>query len=188
MAKGMHGGGKKNRMIEIDLMQVNYIIRQLDLNKGAFEKLLTVTEPEQALWKPAPDKWCLLEIICHLVDEEAFDFRTRVNTALYPDKYPFVSIDPVGWVTEKRYMEQDYEDKVNEWLDEREKSLHWLQSLNAPNWQSHLTHPDLGNMSAMRFLANWLAHDHIHIRQILKVKQAYLAHITGENLSYAGNW
>ena len=169
-------------------MEVDYIIRQLDLNKRAFEQLLKVKSTKEATWKPGPDKWCLLEIICHLVDEEVEDFRVRVKTALYPDQYDLIPIDPEGWVESRQYMAQDYEEKVAEWLGEREKSLHWLQSLSHPNWQSHPEHPEMGPITAMRFLANWLAHDHIHIRQILKVRQAYLEHITGQNLSYAGNW
>ena len=169
-------------------MEVNYIIRQLDLNKRALEQLLKVKSLEEATWKPAPDKWCLLEMVCHLVDEEVEDFRVRAKTALYPDQYDLIPIDPVGWVQSRQYAAQDYEEKVAEWLEEREKSLHWLQSLEHPNWHSALEHPEMGPISAMRFLANWLAHDHIHIRQALKIRQAYLEHITGQDLSYAGEW
>ena len=168
-------------------METTYIIRQLDLNKGAFEQLLKVKRPEEALWKPKPEQWCLLEIVCHLVDEEVEDFRLRVKTALNPE-LPLVPIDPESWVAERKYLEQDFDNKVAEWVAERERSLHWLQSLGPVDWQSALPHPDFGPLSAYHFLANWLAHDHIHIRQILKVKQAYLAQLSGQNLSYAGNW
>jgi len=168
-------------------MNTSYIIRELDLNKVTFEQRLKVKSQEEIYWKPNPEHWCLLEIVCHLVDEEVEDFRTRVKTALIPD-LPFVPIDPEGWVTSGAYIAQDYDAKVSAWLAEREKSLHWLQSLGMVNWESSLDHPELGPISAYRFLANWLTHDHIHIRQILKVKQAYLAHISGQDLRYAGNW
>jgi hypothetical protein len=43
-------------------------------------------------------------------------------------------------------------------------------------------------MTAMLFLSNWLAHDYLHIRQIIKLKFDYLEKMTGEGLSYAGDW
>jgi len=43
-------------------------------------------------------------------------------------------------------------------------------------------------MSAKFILANWLAHDYLHIRQITRLKYDYLQDIPNENLSYAGNW
>lgn len=168
-------------------MDTTYLIQQLTLNKGTFEQLLNVKSIEEALWKPHPDHWCLLQIACHLVDEEVEDFRTRIKTALNP-ALPFVPIDPEGWAMSRSYMAQDYETKVSEWLAERAKSLHWLQSLKGVDWQSSLNHPALGSLSAYHFLANWVAHDHIHIRQILKVKHAYLSHLSGQDLSYAGKW
>ena len=168
-------------------MNTSYIIRQLDQNKRTFEQLLMVESSEEALWKPQPNHWCLLQIACHLVDEEVEDFRTRIKTALNP-ALPFKPIDPEGWATSRNYMAQDYEAKVSEWLAERENSLEWLRTLDNVNWQSSLSHPELGPLTAYHFLANWVAHDHIHIRQILKVKHAYLAHTSEQDLSYAGKW
>ncbi len=109
-------------------------------------------------------------------------------TALYPDQYPFVPIDPVDWVTSKAYMKQNYEAKVSELFHEREKSITWLKSLDAPNWKSCLVHSELGEISAGRFLENWLAHDYIHLRQIIRTKRAYLSHLAEEDLGYAGMW
>ncbi len=43
-------------------------------------------------------------------------------------------------------------------------------------------------MSAQLFLNNWLAHDLLHIRQILSIKFNYLKENTEEPLNYAGDW
>lgn len=169
-------------------MDSTYIIRQLEQNKAVIQSLLTTQKSEAHFWKASPDKWCLLEVVCHLVDEEIDDFRTRLQTALKPEDYPFLPIDPVGWVKSRKYIEQNFESKITEWSTEREKSLSWLRSLDNPNWDSYFIHKELGPMSASKILANWLAHDYIHIRQILRIKHAYLAHISGQDLSYAGNW
>ena len=169
-------------------LTLDFFINELKVNMTVGQNLLSIQTYDQATWKPDQDKWCLLEIVCHLVDEEVLDFRTRLNTALYPDKNPFVPIDPVGWVTEKEYIKQDYQAKVNTWVRERETSIDWLNSLRGVDWNSFLIHDKLGEMSAHLFLENWLAHDYIHLRQIIRTKRAYLDQLGTEDLSYAGKW
>lgn len=165
-----------------------FLINELETNAQVFQHLMKVSSADQVTWKPDENKWCLLEIVCHLVDEEVLDFRTRVNTALHPDDYSFVPIDPVGWVNAKSYISQDYAHKVDQWLSEREESIHWLKSLESPNWESVLVHPELGKMSAGQFLENWVAHDFIHLRQMTRTKRAYLNHMAQKDIGYAGKW
>ncbi len=165
-----------------------FVISQLKSNTSIFKALLSNIPEEQEIWNPSADKWSLLEIICHLVDEEILDFRTRVETALYPEQKEFIPIDPVGWVQSHQYMQQRFEVKLKQWIEERSRSVEWLISLKSPNWNNYLNHPELGQLSAGQFLANWLAHDHIHIRQINRTKRAYLEHISDQDLSYAGKW
>ncbi|MCE7993255.1 MAG: DinB family protein [Roseivirga sp.] len=169
-------------------MKTAYIIDQLEKHKIVLPALLNSQEPGGHLWKASPDTWCLLEVTCHLVDEEIDDFRTRLRTALAPQTHPFIPIDPVGWVKSRNYMGQNFESKITDWITEREKSLDWLRGLENPDWQSAFVHDQLGAMSAGKILANWLAHDYMHIRQILRIKHAYLTEVSGQDLSYAGKW
>ena len=37
--------------------------------------------PDDSRWKPPDGAWSILEIVRHLGDEEAFDFRERANGA-----------------------------------------------------------------------------------------------------------
>ena len=77
---------------------------------------------------------------------------------------------------------------LERFLNEREESIQWLETLTNPPWDNAHLHPKLGPMSASLFLNNWLAHDYLHIRQITKLKYDRLKAISGENLDYAGNW
>jgi len=166
---------------------MNFIKEQLQKNKAVFKDILWNND-EMILWKQNPEKWCLLEIVCHLHDEEIHDFRYRTQWCLeHPNQIP-PSIDPVGWVTIHDYINQDYPTMLNKFLTEREHSITWLNSLKNVNWESAFEHPKLGILSAKHFLNNWLAHDYLHIKQILKLKYDYLKHKTGDNLDYAGIW
>ncbi len=150
--------------------------------------LLRNVPREVYLWKPAPEKWCILEVICHLYDEEREDFRARVKHTLETPVKLAPPIDPVAWVQERNYIEQDFGQKLEELLKEREKSVQWLQTLSSPNWGNTYHHPKLGPMTAGNFLANWLAHDYLHCRQITKLKYDYLSVSLEEDLEYAGKW
>ena len=163
-------------------------IKALAANANTFKAMLSGVPKEIHLWKPAPDKWCLLEIACHLFDEEREDFRLRVKHALFTPELPLSPINPQGWVTERKYMEEDYEKKVTSFLAERAGSVKWLESLSNPNWKSAHQHPKFGAMSAELFLANWLAHDYLHFRQITRTKYLYLKGHSGILLDYAGEW
>ena len=169
-------------------MNYSKIFEELDRNKYVFKDLLENINEAEYLWRANPEKWCLLEIICHLRDEEVEDFRTRVRYVLDTPELVLPPIDPVKWVKKRKYIQQNFKETVSDLIQEREKSVDWLHSLTEPKWDNEYQHPKLGPMSAKLFLSNWLAHDYMHIRQILNLKFHYLKFISGEDLNYAGKW
>jgi hypothetical protein len=169
-------------------MNDTIIINELSKNRNVFKELLSGLTAEMYFWKPSPVKWCLLEIVCHLYDIEREDFRARTKHVLETPAAPLPPIDPPGWVEARHYIQQNYNDRLNDFLTERERSVEWLQSLSHPNWESAYAHPKFGKMTAGMFLSNWLAHDYLHIRQITRLKYDYLKQLTNEDLSYAGTW
>lgn len=162
------------------------IINELRDNLDVFSQVLSNKSEENYLWKPDADKWCLLEIVCHLYDEEKEDFRTRVKYTLETPEKPLPMFDPSVWVTERKYMDQNYQDMARKFLQERASSIEWLTSLQNAPWGNANNHPKLGPLSSEHFLANWLAHDYLHIRQMYKLQFQYLGFLVGMDLSYAG--
>ncbi len=167
---------------------MNFIIEQLQQNKSVFYNLLKDVNKDMLLWKQTPEKWCLLEIVCHLYDEEREDFRFRTKWVLDKPNQTPPAFNPVVWVSERNYMQQDYNNMLNKFISEREQSISWLKSLDKPKWENYYEHPKKGKLTAKFFLTNWLAHDYLHIRQIIKLKFDYLEHQSGEMLDYAGIW
>ena len=170
------------------MKNLNFYINELSSNITTFEGLLTTVSPEQIQWKQDVSKWSLLEVVCHLYDEEREDFRTRLQLVLESPEEPFPSINPVGWVIERNYAKQDLTKMVQLFIQERKNSIAWLKSLKSAQWDNAYLHPKLGPMSAKFIIANWLAHDYLHIRQVMKLKYDYLKQLSNESLSYAGDW
>ena len=168
-------------------MDHSHIIEKLRDNQLVFEHLFSNKTKKEYLWKPGPEKWCLLEILCHLIDEEKEDFRYRTASVLADPQKPLPMINPLGWVAERKYMQQDFITHLRLYSEERAKSVEWLSSLQKPPWDNAYLHPKLGALTAEFFLTNWLAHDYLHIRQIEKVAYLFLRKSTGIDVSYAGN-
>lgn len=169
-------------------MDTKLIAAALSANATVFQASLERVPEKQYRWKPAPEKWSLLEVICHLYDEEREDFRARTRHVLEQPDQPMPPIDPVGWVEQRSYLDQQYSEKVNDFLEERRRSVGWLEQLVDPPWENSYDHPHLGSLSARFFLHNWLAHDYLHIKQITQLKYQYLQVHSETPVSYAGTW
>ncbi|GAB5496495.1 MAG: DinB family protein [Phycisphaerales bacterium] len=140
-------------------------------------------------WKPESGAWSVLEIVCHLADEEIEDFRPRVLGTLADPSEPWSPIDPEGVAVQRRYNEQDLAERVDQFTSERSRSVELLRSLVAPDWERAYEHPQFGPIRAGDVMVSWAAHDMLHIRQIAKRRfELAAAAGNGYNTAYAGVW
>ena len=167
------------------------ITDQLRQNAQVFRSLFTEVPEALITWKPSPNDWCLLEIACHLRDEEGEDFRARIECVFTDPQAPLPAIDPQAWVSERDYLRQAYAQVVDAFLQERSESLarldRWCGTDETP-WNNAYQHPTHGPLSAHFFLENWLAHDLLHIRQINRRRYGFLGQHAQHPLDYAGEW
>ena len=162
---------------------------ELARNAGSILRLLTGISQEDAQRKPAPDSWSILEVACHLYDEEREDFRQRVDILLHRPADPWPPIHPGAWVTERKYNEQDFSATVAPWAEERKKSLAWLDSLSTPDWDTKHPAPFGPEMAAGDMLASWVAHDTLHMRQLAELTHERMLSLTAPyDVRYAGDW
>lgn len=169
--------------------ELSFVKDALQSNKLVFESLLRGASPALQDFREGPEKWSLKEIVCHLLDEEREDFRLRLQSVLNDPEQPFTPIDPVGWVISRNYSGADYNQKVQQFLEERTHSIKYVESLSVDSpFSNTYQHPVIGPMNGRFILNNWLAHDYLHIRQITRVKYAFLAGSINTPLNYAGEW
>lgn len=164
------------------------IISNIKYNSDVFKSMLESIPPVQTGWRPSPDKWSLLEIVNHLLDEEKYDFRQRLEFALFKPDKSWKKIEPETWVIVNKYSEQDFQSSLSNFLTERKKSVLWLKEINIVDWKAKDNYEFGKNLTAEQSLVNWLAHDYLHMRQITFYKWRYLSYITKIDLSYAGKW
>ena len=156
-------------------MNQGELIRTLEKNGESIMSLYAGISGDEVRWKPAPEKWSLLEILNHLCDEEREDFRKRLTLVLENPEQDWPPIDPEGWARDRDYQSRDLEKSLADFKKERTKSLEWLRSLTSPAWSNERKHPKFGGMKAGDLLASWVAHDLVHIRQIANTRLAFVS-------------
>lgn len=163
--------------------------QRLIANAERIQALVQDVTAVQAVWRPDGDSWSILEVINHLYDEEREDFRVRLGIILHQPHEPWPPIDPGGWVTARAYNERELAASLANFLAERQKSLAWLDTLENPDWAASVPAPWGEPFLAGDMFAAWVAHDLLHIRQLVELHWAY----TGQQLrpyspQYAGDW
>ena len=169
-------------------MNPDYFTTQMKEHAGTIESLTLGISDELARWKPNPESWSILEVINHLYDEEREDFRVRVDYILHHPGQSWPPINPPGWITERGYNQRNLAQSVQNFLEERQKSLAWLKGLLNPDWQASAT-VSFGTFSAGDIFAAWVAHDVLHLRQLVELHWAYLVNAAEPyKVNYAGEW
>jgi hypothetical protein len=160
---------------------------RLAADAAVFKALLKGVSAEQARWQPDPSQWAIVEVVNHLADEEAEDFRRRLELTLFHPGEAWPGIDPKGWATERQYLRRDLKESLDRFLEQRSESVAWLRELVIPSLDAAYDHPQVGTLRAGDLLAAWLAHDLIHIRQITRLHYRWLEHQAAPyQLDYAG--
>ncbi len=142
----------------------------------------------EAQAKPTPETWSILEVICHLYDEEREDFREHLDFILHRQNEEWHRIEPQGWVSSRKYNEKDFIDMQIKFFEERRKSLDWLIDLSDAQWDITFT-SEFGSVPAGEMFASWVAHDNLHIRQLVELKRFQIEKIAQPyQIGYAGDW
>ncbi len=169
-------------------MEFNTLYRELQNSMEMIRALLSGITQEEAQVKPNPESWSMLEVICHLYDLEREDFREHLDFILHRQNEEYHVIDPQRWIAERKYNEQDFVEMQEKFFPERKKSLGWLKGLSNADWD--ITYAsEYGSVTAGEMLSCWIAHDNLHIRQLVELRRARIETITKPYpIQYAGDW
>lgn len=169
-------------------MEFTDLYQELTHSTEMIRALLAGVDVEQARMKPSKSSWSILEVTCHLYDEEREDFREHLDFILHRQDEEYHRIDPQGWVKQRKYNQQDFKKMQGKFFRERRKSLLWLKGLKDADW--NITYKaSWGSMSAGVMFASWVAHDNLHIRQLVELRRWHIEKMTIPfKIRYAGEW
>jgi uncharacterized damage-inducible protein DinB len=169
-------------------MEFKILYQELVNSTEMIQALIKDIDQKQAQVKPDAKSWSILEVVCHLYDEEREDFREHLDFILNRQDEEWHSISPTAWVKSRKYNQQDFKVMKSKFFRERKKSLAWLKSMKNTDWSVRYTSQQ-GSMSAGEMFASWVAHDNLHLRQFVELRRFHIERITKPySVQYAGDW
>jgi uncharacterized damage-inducible protein DinB len=122
--------------------------------------------------KPAPDKWCIHEIVGHLADAEViFAYRFRQVLA---DKDPkFAPIDQDAWAANLGYTEAAIPELIAQFGVNRFHNVRILRREGLEACSKSGFHPERNRQVTLEeMLQYWVGHGPNHLAQIERLKKA----------------
>ena len=133
---------------------------------GVPRKLLT--------WRPAPGKWSIHDIVCHMRDAERDGYLYRYRRLLAEDNPTFPDVDGDKLALERQYGRMNLREAVWDWRAARKEVLALLKKIRPEQWQRIGTHESLGPMSLEIILKRQaLGNDEAHLGQIEHIKKRW---------------
>ncbi len=123
------------------------------------------------MWRPAPGKWSIHEIVCHMRDAERLGYLHRYTEILAKDNPTFPDVDGDALDLERQYRRMKLPEVLRDWRAARKESLALLKRVKGNEWTRIGTHEALGPMSLENVLQRQArGNDDAHLIQIENIK------------------
>jgi len=126
---------------------------------------------ETLRYKPAPDKWSILEILGHLADVEIV-FGHRIRQMLAEEKSAIAPMDQNSWAANLGYMETPAPEMIALFGVNRHHNLRILRRVKSQDLNKSAYHPELKRDVQLSEIVEKLdSHTQNHLRQIERLKR-----------------
>jgi hypothetical protein len=115
---------------------------------------------------PAPGKWSIRDILCHLADCEIV-FAFRLRQALAEDRHVIQPFDQDGWAA--TYGGNDTVQAFSVFSVVRQWNVALIQGMSAAHLARTLNHPERGDMTVKVVVDTMAGHDINHLGQIERI-------------------
>jgi hypothetical protein len=163
---------------EAHLAQIEQIKKRWDIlakladTPKALTALLRGVGEEILRRKPAPAKWSMLEIACHLRDVESL-FLERSAKMASQDRPPLRLMNPDELAASLQYNQDDPDAVLSEFRSHRAETLALLGALAPRSWERSGLHPKRGEFSIAAQTELQASHDANHLNQIRALRQQF---------------
>lgn len=135
---------------------------------------MTTSVPDAALdFRPTPQDWTIREVLAHLVDDEMFVMRTRLERMVKEDRPELAPHDERKWYANRNTARDDLATLLDDFETQRAASLGIFALLRDSEWSRLGFQPEIGEFTAVDWLESWRDHDQTHIDQIARMLAAY---------------
>ena len=144
---------------------------QLEATPQIFRLLLEDITDEEAMWKPAADRFSIAELLEHLSHVEGHFYRSAAD-AILSGEGQIEPYDQNEYFRAGTYTSRDPEDSFDHWEEQRDENIEFLRGLRVEPAEVSAPHPELGKVTLSQLLNEWAIHDLGHIRQVAELVRA----------------
>ena len=148
--------------------------RHLEILRGTPETLkASLAGLGKALlqWTPAPGKWSIHEIVCHMRDMEEHAYLARYRRILAEERPLLPDVDGEVYALERDYPSLPLGRAVADWRRLRRECLKILGRIRGEQWERVGTHETAGELTLRALLARHaVGNDQAHLGQIAAIK------------------
>ena len=130
---------------------------------GHLKSIMTSLSDDQINRSPAPGKWSIREILCHLADCEMV-FAFRIRQTLAEPHHVVQPFDQDIWA--KPYAAYTAQAALATFAAVREWNLALVRSLPSDAFAKPMTHPERGTMTLQTVIETMGGHDINHLKQM----------------------
>ena len=124
------------------------------------------------LFTPAPGKWSILEILCHLRDMEREGYLERYTRILAENEPRLPDLNGDALAIERAYRGQKAGDVLRDWMRLRRESLRLLKKSKPEQWRRAGFHETAGRLTIDDLVVRHaVGNDTAHLAQIDAIKR-----------------
>jgi uncharacterized damage-inducible protein DinB len=129
---------------------------------AALESFVSTLSPKRISEAPAPGKWSVREILCHLADTE-LTFAFRLRQTLAESHHVIQPMDQEKWA--KMYRAYDAADALRLFASARRWNLALIHAAPPDAFLKPVTHPERGELTFQILVETMAGHDLNHLGQ-----------------------
>ncbi len=142
------------------------LIHTLEQTHASLVKLTRKLSDAALDFRPTPTDWSIREILAHLVDDEMYVNRLRLERIVKEDKPHLAPHDEKKWYANRNTSRDRRNELLADFARQREASLMMIKMLRESDWARMGFQPEYGEFSAEGWLSYWVKHDVLHLEQI----------------------
>jgi hypothetical protein len=124
--------------------------------------------PAEALaWHPAPNEWCVKDVLGHVIESEKRGFAGRIRLILASDRPQLEGWDQDAVARARHDCAREWAELFDEFARLRDESVRLVAGLHPEDLARGGQHPRVGFLTVGDLLHEWVHHDRNHIRQML---------------------
>lgn len=127
----------------------------------------------QLLTRPAPGKWSIHELVCHLADVEVAN-AWRYRKVLAEEEVGLTAWDQDRWAAGHQYRRQDLRLALEQFRILRARNLALLRVVGRKAWARTAAHQTFGTLSARQIAGHMVHHDANHVAQIERIRKSLM--------------